>query len=422
MDWIPVVTKVYKFLSERERKAETNEVRKWIQPLLKDIKDIDALLSIEELDRLVRDALPEGPWQSAVAFSQTLLLVDSLENLDEVKKRLEMLLNVWNEKSVNYSALLTELRKRVLSLGKPEASIIETLDYDPNKPSYFSSDYSESGVDFFLNYLRFEEGVDVDGLVEPLKKLLEKDQNVEEFLRLCGIDELVQAGEFLERVERAVDVFVKAKEQGLDLEEILRKWDELANGGGSRFGYLEEAVKAVADEEVGRKFWEEVERVLGEKDIPVISLGYHEDRETPRVMISLGLASFDGGKVTLSEEFLKGLESAFEVVKKLNPSAIYSMGDILKVIREVGLEKVSSAKEFQLRLEILAKLSPSSLRFIFSDPKILDAYREAVRKTVLRGFDENRFVEALEETIREGPSVSGFLGRVLENVHKEEGA
>ena len=401
MDWIPVVTKVYKILSERERKAETNEVRKWIQPLLKDIKDVDALLSIEELDRLVRDALPEGPWQSAVAFSQTLLLVDSLENLDEVKKRLEMLLSVWNEKSVNYSALLTELRKRVLSLGKPEASIIETLDYDPNKPSYFSSDYSESGVDFFLNYLRFEEGVDVDGLVEPLKKLLEKDQNVEEFLRLCGIDELVQAGEFLERVERAVDVFVKAKEQGLDLEEILRKWDELANGGGSRFGYLEEAVKAVADEEVGRKFWEEVERVLGEKGIKVSGTG---DPHLAYRLFYLELVNLDE-KVDLTpmSDVLEDLSTFF---KKIRPIPLFTVEDIEKTFEMIGVNDASAGEEVKRTAKVLSLLDRYTSTYVFDKGlNLYDLVKESEEPP-------EKIAEIVSRSVREGVS-EGLEGETL---------
>ncbi|NPA86430.1 MAG: hypothetical protein GXO00_00255, partial [Candidatus Diapherotrites archaeon] len=175
MSWIPLVTKVYRFLSERGRSADIEEVRKWIQPLVGEIKDVDAILSLEEMDRLVRDAFPEGSWQPAVALSQTLMLVDSLDDPSELRERLAALLKVWEKTAINYSALLTELRRRVLRLGRPDRSIIETLDYDPNKPSFFSSEYSENGVDFFLNYLKFEEGVDVEGFLEPLKKLLEKD-------------------------------------------------------------------------------------------------------------------------------------------------------------------------------------------------------------------------------------------------------
>ena len=329
---------------------------------------------------------------------------------------------MWEKNTINYSALLSELRKRVLALGKPDPSIVETLDYDPDRPSYFSSDYSESGVDFFLNYLKFEEGVDVEGFLEPLKKLLEKEQSVEEFLRLCGIDELVKPEEFLGRVEKAVDVFVKAKEQGLELDEILRKWDELANGGGSRFGYLEEAVKAVADEEVGRKFWEEVEKVLKEEDLPILVFDHHKDKEVVFQTLSLGLAEVSPEGVSLTEEMRSTLKDSFEILKKSSPSALYSLGDLVTILKRVGLEGASSSKEAYLRTNLLSRLSPSTVRYFLSDKESLSSFIESVRRTVLKGFSQEKFLTAVEETVRSGVSRANLLTSILENVHREEGA
>ncbi len=424
MSWIPVVTKVFRFLAERGRNAEIDEVRKWFQPVVPALKDrIDDILKLEEMDTLVRDALPEGTWQPAVALSQTLLLLGVEETSpEELKTRLKALLDVWKENPVNYSALLCELRKRTISLGRPDRSIVETLTFDPSKQSYFSSEISSSGVEFFLNYLRFEEGVDVDSVVESLRKLFEREQLVGEFLRLCGIDELVGPEEFLGRVEKGVDVMIKAREQGLDLEEVLKRWDELANGGGERFVYLERAVREVADAEVGRRFWEEVEKVLEELGVPVLSFEHHRDREFVEACISLGLVRVEPEKVEVSGEMRSILENGVKILEKFSPSALYSLGDLVQTVKKVGLEGASSAEEVVWRVSALSKLSPAGVKFVLSDPRYVHAFSEAVRKTVLRGFNEGRFVEAVEEAIKESPTPANFLGLVLENVHREEGA
>jgi hypothetical protein len=285
-------------------------------------------------------------------------------------------------------------------------------------PEYLSS--VDSISDFFLNYLKFEEGVDVDGLVEPLRKLLGREDLVGEFLRLCDIDSIGKTEEFLDRVEKGVDVLIKAKDQGLDLEDVIKRWDELANGGGERFVYLEKAVKEVADEEVSRRFWEAVEKEFEEEEIPVLSFKHQRDKKLLDVLISLGLVEVEPGRVILKDELVEMFKDAVQILKKVNPSTLYSLGDITGIMRKFVLDAKNGQEAFK-RLKILAKLSPTTLRTILSDDRYVVALKELIFKTVMRGLDEGRFASAVEEALREGPTPVNFSSLVIDNVHKEEG-
>ena len=423
MEWIPVVTKTYRLLLSKGRNVEIEEVRKWFQPLMPGLGDrIDDLLSLESLNKLIEDALPEGPWQPAVALSQTLLLlgVPGID-IEELDRRIGLLLKVWDENPVNYSALLSELRRRTISLGKPDGSIVETLTFDPQKPSYFSSEYSESGTDFFLNYLRFDEGIDVDALLDPLRKLLEKDPLVEDFLRLTGIDLLLKPSDFVSRIDRAVDIFLKAKEQGLDPEKILKKWDELANNGGDRFVYLEEAVKRVASEEINSSFWKAVEEYLTSSGSYVMSMEHHQDPSVVKEALSLGLVGVGARGVVLTDDFKTILENTFTVLRKVEPAPLYSMGDFVRILRTAVLSDSLNGREALLRSQVLSGLSPTTLRLLLSDENYLKVLKEAIRKTVLRGFSVDKFVEAVERSLGSVPTSKTFFNVLMENVHKEEG-
>ncbi len=364
MEWIPVVTKTYRLLLSKGRNVEIEEVRKWFQPLMPGLGDrIDDLLSLESLNKLIEDALPEGPWQPAVALSQTLLLlgVPGID-IEELDRRIGLLLKVWDENPVNYSALLSELRRRTISLGKPDGSIVETLTFDPQKPSYFSSEYSESGTDFFLNYLRFDEGIDVDALLDPLRKLLEKDPLVEDFLRLTGIDLLLKPSDFVSRIDRAVDIFLKAKEQGLDPEKILKKWDELANNGGDRFVYLEEAVKRVASEEINSSFWKAVKEALSEKGIKVSGTGGAVAGD----LFYLNLINIEGTSVDVSpmKDVLDDLSS---YLRQVRPIAFFTAEEIEKVLRSIGVGKTVDADIVKKNARILASLDRFSSTYVFDN-------------------------------------------------------
>ena len=421
MSWISVVAKVHKFLVERGRKVDVEEVRKWFQILFPALENnIDEVLGMEEVQRLA-ESFPEGSWQSVVALSQTLLLLGAEEGTDVLKRRLGLLLAVWEANPVNYSSLLSELRKQVIAFGKPDDSIVEAVVSDPSKPSYFSSDVSERAVDFFLNYLKFEEGVDVDGLVEPLRKLLGKDDLVGEFLRLCDIDGMGKVEEFMERVEKGVDVLIKAKDQGLDLEDVLKRWDELANGGGERFVYLEKAVKEVADEEVSRKFWEAVEKAFEEEDIPVLSFKHHRDKKLLDALISLGLVEVEPEEIKLTDDLLEMLKGGVHVLKKVSPSTLYSLGDVVSLLNKFVLD-AKTGQEAYKRIRILSELSPATLKLILSDERYITALKDLIAKTVMRGFDEGRFVSSVEEALKEGPTPANFTSLVIDNVHREEGA
>ena len=415
--WIGVTSKMYRFLGERGRHASIESIRKWMQPHFPWIEErIDELLSMEEFDRLVRNAIPEGEWQPAVAISQIFFLLER----DRLKESLQMLLKVWEENPVNFSSLLTEIRKRVISLGKPDISIIETISFDPSKTSYFSPDISNGGVDFFLNYMRFEEGVDVDRVVNSLKELLEREQLVEEFLRLCDIDAPAKAEVFLEKVERGVDILSKAREQGLDVGMIIKRWDEKANEGGERFQYLEDAVKEVADEEVRRRFWREVEEAVEALDIPVVSFSREFREGFVEQAISLGMALIDRDGIKLSDEMKRSLGYAYTVVAKVDPSVLYPMKEVINILHTMMMD-AKSPKEVEMRLKILSLLSPLTIKLILGEKEYLEHFKDIISKTVMRGLKEETLVEALEEVIRRRPTAATFYRDVMQSLHREEG-
>ena len=351
------------------------------------VEDCRKWLNFDVELRGIEEFLPKEPsWKPIVILNQVL---QATSDEDVVRRLLEK----YREAPFR---MVVYLRKYFPKAKDTELVLSLPVEKDPDFVNT-----TKGIVDFFLNYLRFEEGVDVDGLVEPLKKLLEKDQNVEEFLRLCGIDELVQAGEFLERVERAVDVFVKAKEQGLDLEEILRKWDELANGGGSRFGYLEEAVKAVADEEVGRKFWEEVERVLGEKGIKVSGTG---DPRLAYRLFYLELVNLDE-KVDLTpmSDVLEDLSTFF---KKIRPIPLFTAEDIEKTFEMIGVNDASTGEEVKRTAKVLSLLDRYTSTYVFDKGlKLYDLVKESEEPP-------EKVAEIVSRSVREGVS-EGLEGETL---------
>ncbi len=414
--WVGVVTKVARFLSSEGKPTDMEEVRKWFQIIIPYLDEkIDDILSLEETKMLVRDALPEGRWQSAVAFSQTLLLL-GIQHVDveELKERLRILLEKWNSSPVNYSALLSELRKKTISFKTTDRSIIETLVYDTTKDSYFSPDISQTSVEFFLNYLRFEEGVDVDSIVEKVKNVVEKENLVEEVLRLSDIDAIISGKEFAERVERVVDILGKVKEQGLDVEKVVMRWDELANSGGERFEYLERAVKEVADEEVADRFWKEVEKVLGNMDVPVLLFRDKKDDELFRLFLTFKLAEVKGTSVSLTEEGNKLLSLSLSIVEKYSPSALYSFSDIEKVL-DMLFDHATSTNEVLTRAEVLASLSSNVVKTVISNEGYRKSLFDLIPRTVMKGMDVKRFVESVEKTLKEGLSPT-----VLKSMVEEE--
>ena len=335
-------------------------------------------------------------WKQIVVLNQLLHASKDFGELESVLEKVldEPLLFVIN------------LRKYYPEVQDPNV-IVEI----PRKkaPEYLST--TENALDFFLNYLKFEEGVDVDGLVEPLRKLLGKDDLVGEFLRLCDIDGMGKVEEFMERVEKGVDVLIKAKDQGLDLEDVLKRWDELANGGGERFVYLEKAVKEVADEEVSRKFWEAVEKAFEENGVKVSGIG---SSEPVHLLFYSGLINVQGLEV--DTEPMKDLISKISTfLKRIRPVPIFTAQEVEKVLSMVGLGTAVEREQVERAVDILSSLDRFSAKVLFdegidlfslasSTDEDLSSFVEKVSKAVKdakrEGMEGSELVEYIKKALR----------------------
>ena len=347
-----------------------------------------------ELPEITEYLPKDAPWKPIVILNQLIQATSDGEVIREA-------LQAYEGRPFRLVSNLRKYYPRTKDLG-----IILSLPKEED-PEFIKS--TKGVVDFFLNYLKFEEGVDVEGFLEPLKKLLEKDQNVEEFLRLCGIDELVPVEEFLERVERAVDVFLKAKEQGLDVEGILKTWDELANEGGSRFGYLERAVKVVADEEVGRKFWEEVEKVLGEKGVKVSGRG---GSDVLYRLFYLELVNL-GENVDLAP-LQDVLDKMAVFMKRIRPIPIFTSEDVEKIFCLMGIDNALSKDEILRAAEVLQNLDRYASVYVFDKninihsilaeteqppEKIAEIISKAVREGSLEGLEGEALIDYIKKRL-----------------------
>ena len=343
-------------------------------------------------------------------------LADELEGLEDWKITviLNQLYRVTDEETaselVNHfkdapMSLIILLRKYYPVTGNIE--LLRNVPYQP-EPEYVAS--TKSVLEFFLNYLRFEEGVDVDSIVEKVKNVVEKENLVEEVLRLSDIDAIISGKEFAERVERVVDILGKVKEQGLDVEKVVMRWDELANSGGERFEYLERAVKEVADEEVADRFWKEVEKVLNEKGIKVSGKG---GVEIPLRLFMLDLISTEGTNVDISQ-FSPLLEKLSSVLKTLRPVPVYTTEEIERILDMVGVKKAIDSSELERPLELLSKLDRFALTLLFEQG--VDLY-SLINET---DMDVERAAEELSKALREaykeglkGESLIDYLRRRL---------
>ncbi len=382
---------------ETGKNVGAEETRKWIQPHVNAITKImgnkDA---VEMLKKITAEAFPDGEWQAAVALNQIVFLGKIDKNPDKTAEILKKFYDVWNRQPLNLSPLLVEWRKQSIGSNLGPEIILETLNYDPSKQSYFDPQISGSGVDFFMNMYKDEMGVDVDALSEAVSKII-GDDLVGEFFRLVDIDAPLPPEEFVKRVEKGVDVLATAKEQGLDVRRIFRKWDELANAGGERMKFLAAAVKAVAEEAVRERFWEGFMERAKKLKVPVID-DEPDVTELISVLHSMGLVTIRGGEIEFGKEFDTLMENTLEILMKLSPSAIYTSTDLaeamLKILRAGG-SKESVVKASSM----LATLDVDTLRRAMSED-MLSAVISAVDEIVAGGgVKDDEIVTALRAVL-----------------------
>ncbi|MDN5358368.1 MAG: hypothetical protein PWP76_211, partial [Candidatus Diapherotrites archaeon] len=203
-----------KFLTGIWRDAGKNvsaeETRKWIQPHVETVSrimaDKDAAAT---LGKIVADVFPDGNWQSAVALNQILFLGRLNERPEKAKDILAKFYEVWNKQPLNLSAFLVEWRKQTVGSNLDPEIILNTIEYDASKQSYFDPDLSKTGADFFTNMYKEELGVDINALADAAARIV-GEEHVEDFFRLVDIDAPMAPEEFVKRVEKAIDVLAAA--------------------------------------------------------------------------------------------------------------------------------------------------------------------------------------------------------------------
>ena len=374
--------------------VSAEEVRKYMQPFAEKVVlfESQGMPDSDVFRTLVSDVFPDGSWQGAVALNQLFYLAEArtAENWQEMEERLKRFLEKWNKNPINLSALLVAWRVRGVEAGGHPLDILDAVEFDPSRESYFDPERSANGADFFVNILKNDYGVDVEPLLASVKEALGGKRYVGEFLRLVDIDLPMGPEEFVRRVEQAVNVVLKAREQGLDVGRIVEVWDALADGGGERLERLADAVRVVAEEEVRRRFWEEVRKILEGMNAPIVHVGRPADLFGR--LYDLGIAGPEGS----TEDLAAVLHAGLEIVKKIRPAVMYTLPDVVDAIL-VAIEGAESREDALFRLDVLSNLDHRTLRMIYGKREIVDPALSA-----LRGAKVEEAVEALRRAFRGG--------------------
>ncbi len=268
-----------------------------------------------------------------------------------------------------------------------------------SRPKYL--DAVSTPVDFFLAVYKYEHGADVEEILEKVRTTL-GERYVNDFLRLVDIDMPLEPEAFVKRVEEAINVILKAREQGLDVGKILEVWDGMAEGG-ERLEKLADAVRAVAEEEVRKKFWEEVRNAFSELGIQVFP-----DEATNNLFTKAyysELIDVNNGKVDIS-----GLKEVIQrvapLLKKIRPIPLYRTKEIENILERVG---VGSTNPLDI-ISVLEKLPRLPLN-VFFETELWSYVVEGIRKakddpnlperlaTVLRDIAEGN-IERGDDVIR----------------------
>ncbi len=367
--------------------VSAEEVRKYMQPFAEKVVlfESQGMAGSDVFRTLVSDVFPDGPWQGAVALNQLFYLAEAenAESWQEMEERLKKFLEKWNQNPINLSALLVAWRVKSVEAGGHPLDILDAVEFDPSRESYFDPEKSAGGAEFFLHILRNDYGVDVDPLLASIKEALGGERYVGEFLRLVDVDLPMGPDEFVRRVEQAVNVILKAREQGLSVGRIVEVWDALADGGGERLERLADAVRVVAEEEVRRRFWEEVRKAFEEN-------GVHVFPDTPVDDIMekayyAGLIDIVDGNVTLTG--LRDIISRLSMLlRTVRPIPMFRTREVEDALQRVAMDhKV---------LDVLERLPRRALKVYFETP-LWPYVLEGIRK--YEGDVTERLVDVLLE-------------------------
>ena len=413
-----VVRAVARLWIDAGKNVSAEELRKWMQP---HVETLDAVLgdksSVELLKKLVTDAFPDGEWQGPVALNQIIYIGKLGEDPSRAKDLLSAFLSVWEKQPVNLSAIIVAWRKEVIRSRVDPLVVLETLSFDPSRPSYFSPEMSARSEDFFLNVLKDEMGVDVDELTDAVEKIV-GSEHVGTFFRLVDVDAPLAPEAFVERVERAVEVLAAAKEQGVDVSEILKKWDELADQGGERFEKLAEAVKLVGTKAVVDDFRKRLADACAREKIPIISSGKEDVSNLLAKLHSLGLVQIRGKEVVLEKDVSTLIQGAFEALVKASPAAVYVLDDIVKV-----LQLITDGAETKAGAVALAKLliaaDVDTVKTLLANGEILRATAQVLESSVKSGIAPEDVAKAVKLVLKEGaPKADAFIQVVYEKLRK----
>ncbi len=384
------------------RHISSDETRKWLQPFAHKVIlfENEGMSSSETFKTLVTEVFPDGKWQGAVALNQLFYLTDahSAESWGDMEARIRKFLDVWNRNPINLSAFLVTWRMRSIELHANPLDILDALEYDPSKPSYFDPERNNTSVDFFLGILSEDYGMDVSKLVATVRDALGDERYVNDFLRLVDIDMPLEPEAFVKRVEEAINVILKAREQGLDVGKILEVWDGMAEGG-ERLEKLADAVRAVAEEEVRKKFWEEVKTVFEHLSVPVLEIGgFSEDLF--RTFYRLGFIDV-GEHIVIDPSIGEFFENAVKAYAKLRPAVVYTTKDVLSfALKAIG--SAASKGGALLRVKCLAGLDHRLIEKIIETPAYT-AFDVALKKAEeLEGVSAEDVAKALEKMFAEG--------------------
>ncbi len=367
MSWKSVAEELWR----RGIDVSTEELEKWLSPFEppEDVSEI-----VDHVAKIVDSV--EKPWFAVVAINQAAYTGD-------LKGALATLAE-------------SEAPAGAIALWRREGiSIDVAAETAKENPKYLEG--ADRPVEFFVGIYKQEFGVDTEGLMEKIKGVVESDAAAWSVLRLVDVDAPLAPEAFVERVERAVEVLAAAKEQGVDVSEILKKWDELADQGGERFEKLAEAVKSAAELVLAKNFWNAVADALKEEGVKVFPDG------TPRDIVGrlyyLGLVDIEGSSVDI--ENLRGvLTNLAEILKKARPIAMYKMDEIADALRRCGVEIVEKGEDLEEVANILSEVERASAK-AFLETGAWEPVVEAIVKALREEVDTETITEAVNAALTE---------------------
>ena len=367
MSWKSVAEELWR----RGIDVSTDELEKWLSPFEppEDVSEI-----VDHVAKIVDSV--EKPWFAVVAINQAAYTGD-------LKGALATLAE-------------SEAPAGAIALWRREGiSIDVAAETAKENPKYLEG--TDRPVEFFTGIYKQEFGVDTEGLMEKIKDVVESDAAAWSVLRLVDVDAPLAPEAFVERVERAVEVLAAAKEQGVDVSEILKKWDELADQGGERFEKLAEAVKSAAELVLAKNFWDAVADALKEEGIKVFPDG------TPKDIVGrlyyLGLVDIEGSSVDI--ENLRGvLTNLAEILKKARPIAMYKMDEIADALRRCGVEIVEKGEDLEEVANILSEVERASAK-AFLETGAWEPVVEAIVKALREEVDTETITEAVNAALTE---------------------